>query len=152
MRALIQRVQSASVVVDGDTVGAIGPGLLLFAGFSPQDDASVLAWMAKKCAALRIFSDAEGRMNRSVVDVAGGALVVSQFTLYGDCRGGNRPGFSAAASGPVARQLYEDFCEALEKTMGRPPETGRFGADMKVALVNDGPVTLMLERDASPPS
>ena len=149
MRVLLQRVLEARVDVDGETVGRIGPGLLLLAGFTKGDGEAELDWMAKKCAGLRIFPDADGKMNRSVVDVGGEALVVSQFTLYGNSRKGNRPSFVAAAPPAEATRLYEAFVERVAAAVGRPVPTGRFGADMKVHLVNDGPVTLWLDREPS---
>ncbi|MBK8012557.1 MAG: D-tyrosyl-tRNA(Tyr) deacylase [Deltaproteobacteria bacterium] len=150
MRAVVQRVLSARVVVDGEVIGAIGRGLLVFAGFSPTDDDAVLGWVAKKCAQLRVFSDADGKMNRSVIDEGGELLIVSQFTLYGDTRKGNRPGFGAAALPDVAKPMYERFCALASRELGRPVQAGRFGADMKVELANDGPVTLWIEREAEP--
>jgi D-tyrosyl-tRNA(Tyr) deacylase len=139
MRALVQRVTSASVTVDGDVVGAIGTGLLLLVGVTHSDSAEGAAKLASKVAHLRVF---EGE--RSLLDVGGGALVVSQFTLYGDTARGRRPSWSAAARGEQAAPLVDAFADAL-RVLGVAVETGRFGADMQVALVNDGPVTLMLE-------
>ena len=145
MRVVLQRVSSARVSVGGREVGAIGRGLLLLAGFSPGDDDSTLRWMGEKVATLRIFPDDEGRMNRSVEEAGGGILVVSQFTLYGDARKGRRPSFVAAAAPEVAEPLYDRFVQVL-RARGGPVATGEFGAMMDVALVNDGPVTLILER------
>ncbi|MHC4389881.1 MAG: D-aminoacyl-tRNA deacylase [Planctomycetota bacterium] len=147
MRVVVQRVQSASVTVDGEVTGAIGPGLLILLGVTTTDTAAPLEWLARKCANLRIFRDDEGRMNRSLKDTGGEALVVSQFTLYGDARKGNRPSFVTAARPELAEPLYEEFCEALAQELGRPVATGRFGAMMDVALINDGPVTLIIDRD-----
>ncbi len=144
MRVLVQRVESAAVRIDGETVGAIGAGLLVFVCAMRDDDETRIVALARKVASLRIFRDAEGRMNRSLRDVAGGALVVSQFTLAADTSRGNRPGFSAAAAPEEGRRLYERFAAALAD-LGVPVETGRFGADMQVALVNDGPVTIWLD-------
>ena len=132
--------------IDGETVGAIGPGLVLLVGFQNGDDADTVAWMAEKVANLRIFADDQGRMNRSLLDTAGEALVVSQFTLYGDARKGRRPSFIKAARPEIAVPLYEAFVEALGRLLPEPVQTGRFGAMMDVALVNDGPVTLLIER------
>lgn len=146
MRVLLQRVREASVVVEGETVGAIGPGLLLLVGFTHGDGDGALEWMANKCAGLRIFPDEAGKMNRSVTDVAGEALVVSQFTLYGNPLKGMRPSFIDAAPPEEAEALYERFVSRVSEAVGRACPTGRFGADMKVHLVNDGPVTLWLER------
>lgn len=146
MRVVLQRVAEAAVEIDGAVVGSIGPGLVVLAGFTDGDGPDTVSWMADKVANLRIFADAEGRMNRSVLDSGGEVLVVSQFTLYGDARKGRRPSFVKAARPEVAVPLYEAFVEALDRAVPRPVQTGRFGAAMKVSLVNDGPVTLMMER------
>jgi len=146
--ALVQRVSQASVTVDGRTVGAIGPGLLVLLGVHVTDTEAEGEWLAKKVAGLRIFPDAEGRMNRSLLDTRGEAIVVSQFTLYGDTRKGNRPSFVASAPPEVAEGLYEAFAAVLAGHLGRPVPTGEFGAMMEVSLVNDGPVTLWVERRA----
>ena len=132
--------------IGGETVGAIGPGLVVLAGFQDGDDRSAVAWMAEKVANLRIFGDDRGRMNRSLVDTGGEALVVSQFTLYGDARKGRRPSFIKAARPEIAVPLYQAFVEALGRLLPDPVQSGRFGAMMEVALVNDGPVTLVVER------
>ena len=145
MRIVLQRVSHARVTVDGRVTGEIGRGLLLLVGFTDGDDEDALGWMAKKVVQLRIFPDEEGKMNRSVEDADGGILVVSQFTLYGDARKGNRPSFVDAARPEVAIPLYERFVALLRAT-GRPVATGEFGAMMDVELVNDGPVSLILER------
>lgn len=142
----MQRVSEASVRVGGDTVGAIGPGLVVLAGFRDGDDRDTVAWMAEKIARLRIFGDERGRMNRSLLDTGGEALVVSQFTLYGDARKGRRPSFVRAAGPETAAPLYEALVEALGRLLPTPVRTGSFGATMEVALVNDGPVTLLIER------
>ena len=147
--ALIQRVKEASVTVDGETVGAIGPGLLVLLGVHRDDTTAEKDWLARKCANLRIFPDEDGLMNRSLKDVGGEALVVSQFTLYGSTARGNRPSFTASASPDVAEPLYEAFADALGQELGRPVPTGVFGAMMDVALLNDGPVTLWVERAPS---
>lgn len=145
MRALVQRVQSASVTVDSEISGQIGPGLLVLV-CAMQDDTDDLAdWLAQKIAKLRIFPDDAGKMNRSLLDIGGSALVVSQFTLAADTKG-NRPGFSRAAPPDRGRDLYEKFSAALNAS-GIPVANGIFGADMKVALVNDGPVTIWLDTD-----
>lgn len=146
MRVVLQRVSEASVRIEGETVGAIGPGLVVLAGFHNGDDGDTVTWMAEKLANLRIFADERGRMNRSLLDMGGEALVVSQFTLYGDARKGRRPSFIKAARPEIAVPLYETFVEALEGLLPDPVQTGRFGAMMDVALVNDGPVTLVIER------
>jgi D-aminoacyl-tRNA deacylase len=144
VRALIQRVIEASVDIDGDRVAAIGPGLLVLVAAGAGDGPEDAEQMAGKVARLRVFADAEGRMNRSLTDVAGEALVVSQFTLYADTRRGNRPGFTGAAAPEVGERLVEAFAAGL-RDLGVPVATGRFGAHMQVALVNDGPVTIWLD-------
>jgi len=144
MRAVLQRVSRARVVVADETVGAIDRGLLVLLGVAPADTPADAAWLADKTVGLRIFADDEGKMNRSVADVGGGVLVVSQFTLYGDASKGRRPSFVAAAPPEVAVPLYEAFVEAV-RALGVPVATGRFGAMMDVELVNDGPVTLILD-------
>lgn len=146
MVALIQRVKEASVTVDGETVGAIGEGLLILLGVHVDDTEQEGQWLARKCANLRIFRDDEGLMNRSVTDAEGEALVVSQFTLYGDAQKGNRPSFIASARPEKAEVLYEQFVADLSTHLGKPVPTGVFGAMMDVHLVNDGPVTLWIER------
>ena len=143
MRALIQRVRRAAVVIDGATAGEIGPGLLVFLGVAPGDDAEVAAYLADRCAGLRIFEDEAGRMNRSLADVGGGMLVVSQFTLFADATQGRRPYFGNAAPPELAEKLYEVFKAEVAKLV--PMQCGRFGADMQVTLCNDGPVTILLE-------
>lgn len=144
MRALLQRVTEADVRVDGEVVGATGPGLLILVCAMQGDDGAQADTLATKVAKLRIFKDENGKMNLSLRDVGGSALVVSQFTLAADTRSGTRPGFSKAASPEVGRRLYERFAEALRRE-DVPVETGKFGADMQVRLINDGPVTLWLE-------
>ncbi len=146
MKAVVQRVSHASVSVEGEVVGAIGTGLLVLLGIGREDDEGDGRWLAEKLLKLRVFEDAEGRLNRTVSDAGGGILVVSQFTLYGDVRGGNRPGFEAAAPPEIAETLYEKTVDYLRAASPVPVETGRFRAAMKVSLVNDGPVTLLLER------
>ncbi|MDX1532357.1 MAG: D-aminoacyl-tRNA deacylase [Rhodothermales bacterium] len=148
MIALVQRVSEARVRIDGRTSGAIGRGLLVLLGVHHADTEAEAAWVAKKVAHLRIFPDAEGRMNRSALDVGAEALVVSQFTLYGDTRKGNRPSFVEAAPPEQGEALYERFVAALAEHLGRPVPTGEFGAMMDVHLVNEGPVTLWIERKA----
>ena len=148
MRVVLQRVKRAEVRVESRVTGKIGPGFLVLAGFAPTDNDASLAWMAEKILGLRVFGDAEGKMNRDLAEVNGGVLVVSQFTLYGDASKGRRPSFIDAAPPNVAIPLYEKFVALLkEKAAGKiPVETGEFGAMMDVELVNDGPVTLILER------
>jgi D-aminoacyl-tRNA deacylase len=144
MRVVLQRVTRASVRVGETVTGRIDSGLLLLVGFTHGDGAREVAWMSEKVVGLRVFADAAGKMNRSVVDVSGAILVVSQFTLYGDARRGRRPSFIDAARPDVATHLYEIFIAALRNT-GIVVATGEFGADMQVELVNDGPVTLVLD-------
>jgi D-tyrosyl-tRNA(Tyr) deacylase len=145
VRAVVQRVSRAAVRVDGETVGAIGRGFVVLAGFAPADGEPALAWMAEKLAGLRVFGDAEGKMNLGIAEAGGAMLVVSQFTLYGDASKGRRPSFVGAAPPEQAEPLYDRFV-ALLRERGVRVETGRFGAMMDVELVNDGPVTLLLER------
>lgn len=147
MRVVLQRVSRARVTVGGGVTGEIGAGLLLLAGFTGDDSDDTLVWMAEKVVGLRIFSDAAGKMNLSVEEAGGDVLVVSQFTLYGDTRKGRRPSFVDAAPPALAVPLYERFVGLLEERLpGRKVQTGEFGAMMEVELVNDGPVTLILER------
>ena len=146
MRVVLQRVSRARVTIDGRVSGEIGRGHVLLVGFTPGDSEEGLEWMARKVRELRVFPDDEGRMNRSLEDVGGGLLVVSQFTLYGDTRKGRRPSFVHAAPPEIAIPLYERFVEILRVGAPGPVETGEFGAMMDVELVNDGPVTLVLER------
>jgi D-tyrosyl-tRNA(Tyr) deacylase len=144
VRALLQRTAGAEVRVDGEVVGAIGPGLVILIGVGPADDESIADDLARKAAELRIFRDDEGRTNRSLLDVGGAALVVSQFTLYADTRRGRRPGFTGAAAPDLAERLYLAFADAL-RALGVSVATGRFGAEMSVSLVNDGPFTIWLD-------
>jgi D-aminoacyl-tRNA deacylase len=144
VRALVQRVQRARVTVAGETTGAIGPGLLVLLGAAPGDGEAEVAWLARKLAGLRIFGDAGGHMNRDVREIGGAVLVVPQFTLYGDARRGRRPDFTAAARPELAAPLVESLCARLTAE-GVPVERGVFGAHMEVELLNDGPVTLMIE-------
>jgi D-tyrosyl-tRNA(Tyr) deacylase len=144
VRALVQRVSEAAVRVDGETLGAIGRGLLVLFCAEEGDAPGDVELLARKTANLRIFEDAAGKMNRSVIDIGGAVLAVSQFTLAGDCRKGNRPSFIRAAAPDQANAAYEAYCAEL-RGLGLAVETGRFAADMKVALVNDGPVTIWLD-------
>jgi D-tyrosyl-tRNA(Tyr) deacylase len=151
MKAVIQRVTRAEVSVDGKTVGATGPGLLILVGVTHGDGPADAAWLAKKCAALRIFSDGEGRMNLSLLQTGGEALVVSQFTLYGDASRGNRPAFVQAADPALAESLVDQFVAVLGGELGQARvRTGIFGAMMKVSLENDGPVTIILDSSRTP--
>ena len=145
MRVVIQRVSSASVSINGAFKSAIGPGLLILLGVGHEDSSEDVDYLVAKTAALRIFADEAGVMNRSVVDVAGEALVVSQFTLMAVTRKGNRPSYIEAAGHEKAVPLYEEFCSKLSAAIGRPVGTGEFGADMKVSLLNDGPVTICID-------
>jgi D-tyrosyl-tRNA(Tyr) deacylase len=145
MRVVLQRVSRAAVRVDGSPTGAIGRGFLVLAGFAASDTEATLAWMAEKVAGLRLFGDAEGKMNLPLAEVGGGVLVISQFTLYGDASKGRRPSFIGAAAPAVAEPLYERFV-AILRAQGVPVATGRFGAMMDVELVNEGPVTLVIEK------
>ena len=144
MRAVVQRVTAASVRVDGEVIGAIERGLLALVAARHQDDVGQADWLAEKLAQLRIFEDEQGKMNRSVLEIGGAALVISQFTLYGDARRGRRPSFLAAAAPEVAKPLVERVVAGLRQR-GVATATGRFGAQMMVSLVNDGPVTIILE-------
>jgi len=146
MKVVVQRVAEARVVVDDRTVSSIGPGLLVLAAFRTDDGEEELRWMARKCLELRIFEDAEGKMNRSLLDEGGELLVVSQFTLYGNCRKGRRPAYTESAPAEEAERLYERFLEILRGEYDSVAE-GIFGAKMRVELVNDGPVTLVVEKE-----
>ena len=145
MRVVVQRVSSASVTIDGEVKSAIGRGLLILLGVGHDDGAEDIDWLVRKLAGLRIFDDEAGVMNRSIVDVGGEALVVSQFTLMASTKKGNRPSYIGAAGHELAIPLYEQFCSALSAAVGKNVATGEFGADMKVALVNDGPVTICID-------
>lgn len=145
MRAVLQRVRGASVSVGGEVTGRVEQGVLILLGVTHGDDEAGARWLARKIAGLRIFADDDGKMNLGLVDIGGGALVVSQFTLYADTRKGRRPGFGSAAHPAVAEPLYEQFCELLLDEGVATVERGVFGGDMAVSLVNDGPVTLILD-------
>ncbi|MCI0684447.1 MAG: D-aminoacyl-tRNA deacylase [Gemmataceae bacterium] len=144
MRAVLQRVSRAKVAIAGEIAGEIGPGLVALLGVTHSDTVEHAKWLAEKIVGLRIFNDADGKMNRDVAEIGGAVLIVSQFTLYGDSRKGRRPSFIDAAPPPLAIPLYEAFINAV-KALGVPVATGRFGADMQVELVNDGPVTLIVD-------
>jgi len=146
MRAVLQRVSRATVTVEGHVTGGIAAGLMILLGVGRDDTSAVAVTLAEKCANLRIFEDQQGKMNRSLLDVKGSALVVSQFTLYGDARGQRRPSFITAARPEQAQALYEEFCEALRK-LGVTVATGIFQAMMSVELVNEGPVTILIDSD-----
>jgi len=144
MRVVVQRVSEARVSIDDEVIGAIGPGLCILLGVGTKDTETAAEFLASKIINLRIFEDEQGKMNRSIRDLSGELLVVSQFTLYGDSRKGNRPSFTAAAAPEAAERLYEHFIQRLRQ-VGLKVATGKFRAHMKIALVNDGPVTLLLE-------
>ena len=144
MRAVVQRVKNASVKVDGEIYGQINEGLLVFLGISKEDTENDITYIADKLTGLRIFEDEDEKMNNSVMDINGELLIISQFTLYGDCRKGRRPSFDGAMRPPMAEEMYEKFVDYVKKS-GLKTETGRFGADMKVELLNDGPVTILLD-------
>lgn len=141
----MQRVSSAAVAVNAQTVGQIGPGLLLLVGAEAEDGPADIAWLVSKISKLRVFGDADGVMNRSLLDTGGEVLAVSQFTLFASVKKGNRPSWSRAAPGPVSQPLFDAFVAAMAAEIGKPVPTGVFGADMQVSLVNDGPVTLLLD-------
>jgi D-tyrosyl-tRNA(Tyr) deacylase len=145
MRLLVQRAKKAAVHVDGKCTGSIEKGLVVFFAVHKEDEASEIDWYVKKMLNLRIFPDTEGKMNRSLLDVEGAVLIVSQFTLYGDCRNGRRPSFTNSAKGDDARQLYDQFVEECKKNINIV-QTGVFAAQMEVSLINDGPITLLIER------
>ncbi len=145
MKTVIQRVSEASVTINGQIKSQIGPGLLLLLGVTADDDSTDIDWLVKKVAALRIFDDEEGVMNRSVMEVNGDIMVVSQFTLMASTKKGNRPSWIHAAPHSIAIPRYEEFCQKMSTAIGKEVATGEFGADMKVALVNDGPVTIIID-------
>lgn len=142
---VLQRVSEASVTVDGDVIGEIQQGYLILLGVEERDSSSDLEWLVKKISQLRIFGDEEGKMNRSLLEIEGSALVVSQFTLHANTKKGNRPSFIRAARPEIAQTLYQEFCQRLGVLLNGRIATGRFGADMKVTLVNDGPVTITMD-------
>ena len=145
MRVVIQRVSEASVVIDGSIKSEMGTGLMILLGIEEEDGQEDIAWLVRKSANLRIFPDEEGVMNKSLHDVGGEALIVSQFTLHASTKKGNRPSYIKAAKPDVSIPLYESFVKAFEKELGKEVKTGAFGADMKVSLVNDGPVTIVID-------
>ncbi len=148
MRAVLQRVEQASVVVEGALVSAIGHGLLVLLGIEEGDSTEDIGWLVPKIARMRIFADEEGKMNLSVVDLQAEVLVVSQFTLHASTKKGNRPSFLRSAAPAVSLPLYEEFCREINAVLSRPIARGIFGADMKVSLVNDGPVTILIDTRA----
>lgn len=145
MKAVIQRVAHADVTIEGALKASVGKGLLVLLGVGYEDGADDIRWLVRKISGLRIFDDEKGVMNRSVVDVDGEVIVVSQFTLMADCRRGNRPSYINAANHEIAIPLYLEFCRELSEAIGKKVQTGEFGADMKVELLNDGPVTICLD-------
>lgn len=145
MRTVIQRVQSASVTIDGEIKSAIGKGLLIFLGIEDKDSEADIEWLVKKIVNLRIFDDENGVMNRSIIDIDGEALVVSQFTLHASTKKGNRPSYIKASKPEKAIPLYNEFCDEMSLALGKTIGTGRFGADMKVGILNDGPVTILID-------
>ena len=145
MRVVLQRCLKASVLVDSDTIGSIDRGFMLLVGVAPDDSIKEVEWMCNKVIGLRIFPDCDGKMNHSVMDIKGEVLVVSQFTLYGNCRKGRRPSFTRAGHPSMAEPLVKQFCQMLRAKGVLKVDEGRFGADMKVSLVNDGPVTLIID-------
>ena len=145
MRAVIQRVRHASVTIDGNLKSAIEQGFLILLGIESADNQEDIEWLVKKTSQLRVFDDENGVMNKSLIDIQGNALVVSQFTLMASTKKGNRPSYIRAAGHEIAIPMYETFCKRLSEAIGRPVETGEFGADMKVELLNDGPVTICID-------
>lgn len=148
MRAIIQRVLESTVTIEGTTVARIGPGLLILLGIEEIDDSSDVEWLAAKITKMRIFADSDGKMNLSVVEIGADVLVVSQFTLYASTKKGNRPSFIRAAVPAISEPLYEEFCAAMARETGKPVGRGVFGGDMKISLVNDGPVTILIDSRA----
>ena len=145
MRAVIQRVSQSNVKVSGEVIGEIKGGLMVLVSFVDEDNDTDLDWMTKKIVNLRIFNDDEGKMNRSIQDVDGDILLISQFTLHGSTKKGNRPSFIKAAKPDIANVMYEKFIKILEQSLGKKIQTGEFGGDMKVSLVNDGPTTIIID-------
>ena len=145
MKLVIQRVKDASVTVDARTVGAVGPGMMVLVGIETGDTEADCDRLIAKTTALRIFDDENGVMNKSIIDAGGNILAISQFTLLADCRKGNRPSYIRAAKPDISLPLYEKFCNVLQQKLGKTVKTGVFGADMKVALINNGPVTILID-------
>jgi D-tyrosyl-tRNA(Tyr) deacylase len=145
MITVLQRTSKASVEIEGEIVGQISQGFVVLLGIAAEDTAEDIDWLATKIINLRVFGDAEGKMNLSLLDIAGNILLISQFTLYANCKKGNRPSFTDAAKPAIAIPLYEKFIEILQQKLGKTIATGKFGADMQVSLINDGPVTIILD-------
>jgi len=145
MRVVVQRVSQSNVKVSGDIIGEINEGLMVLVSFVDEDNDTDLGWMTKKIINLRIFNDDEGKMNRSVQDIGGNILLISQFTLHGSTKKGNRPSFIKAAKPDFANVMYERFIKVLEQSLGKEIQTGEFGGDMKVSLINDGPTTIIID-------
>ena len=145
MRVVVQRVSQSNVKVSGEIIGEINEGLMVLVSFVDEDNETDLGWMTKKIINLRIFNDDEGKMNRSVQDIGGDILLISQFTLHGSTKKGNRPSFIKAAKPDFANVMYERFIKVLEQTLGKEIQTGEFGGDMKVSLINDGPTTIIID-------
>ena len=145
MRVVLQRVSKAQVISEGQVLASQGPGFLILLGITTEDGSTDIDWLVRKICGMRIFPDSEGKMNNALTDIQGEVTVVSQFTLYASCKKGNRPSFLTAAKPEIAEALYESFCNQLSESLGSPVGRGKFGADMKVSLINDGPVTIQLD-------
>jgi len=145
MRVVLQRVSEAQVISEGQVLASQGPGFLILLGITTEDGSTDIDWLVRKICGMRIFPDSEGKMNNALTDIQGEVTVVSQFTLYASCKKGNRPSFLTAAKPEIAEALYESFCNQLSESLGSPVGRGKFGADMKVNLINDGPVTIQLD-------
>lgn len=145
MRVVLQRVSEAQVISEGQVLASQGPGFLILLGITTEDGSTDIDWLVRKICGMRIFPDSEGKMNNALTDIQGEVTVVSQFTLYASCKKGNRPSFLTAAKPEIAEALYESFCNQLSESLGSPVGRGKFGADMKVSLINDGPVTIQLD-------
>ena len=145
MRVVLQRVSEAQVISEGQVLASQGPGFLILLGITTEDGSTDIDWLVRKICGMRIVPDSEGKMNNALTDIQGEVTVVSQFTLYASCKKGNRPSFLTAAKPEIAEALYESFCNQLSESLGSPVGRGKFGADMKVSLINDGPVTIQLD-------
>jgi len=145
MRVVLQRVSEAQVISEGQVLASQGPGFLIFLGITTEDGSTDIDWLVRKICGMRIFPDSEGKMNNALTDIQGEVTVVSQFTFYASCKKGNRPSFLTAAKPEIAEALYESFCNQLSESLGSPVGRGKFGSDMKISLINDGPVTIQLD-------